>query len=60
MQLVQACSFQIVYKKVFLYISEMDPGSIVWVSLGHSYGRWPAMVSEHKQRPTFGKGAGYF
>jgi len=33
----------------------MEPGTIVWVSLGHSYGRWPAIVAEHQQRPGIRK-----
>ena len=37
----------------------MEPGTIVWVSLGHSYGRWPAIVAEHQQRPGIRKGTNY-
>ena len=34
----------------------MEPGSKVWMCLGHSYGRWPAIVSEHQRRPSINQG----
>lgn len=33
----------------------MEPGSILWINLGHSYGKWPAIVAEHQQRPVLNK-----
>ena len=34
----------------------METGTVVWISLGHSYGRWPAIVAERQQRPVIRKG----
>ena len=37
----------------------MEPGTILWINLGHSYGRWPAIVAEHQERPALSQGTNY-